>query len=85
MTNEQLLEGLEFLYGGPSEDIWAYEAKIIKSRSIHFCRSLYHKEDITIPAGSLCAVESGVISGEGWVSCYTCLSCCEEGYKEISK
>ena len=58
-----------------------FSEKIVKTRKPHECCVCGKK----VPKSTKMVMQSTIIDGEGWRSCYICLPCIEEWLEEIGR
>ena len=78
-TDEELLEAVEYLWGGSYDEGENYEAKIITVKKEHDCVGC----KATIKAKTRAAREKIIFPDEGRRTCYTCVDCLELALKQL--
>ena len=86
LTEQEAIDAVTYLYGGPSEDMSNYSARLIKVRKEHMCSYNYYprKELHHLKKGENAIIEKAIDPDNGWVSSYTCMDCLEYGFKELN-
>ncbi len=70
-------------FDGDREEVRCQTVKLVTVRKEHDCvLSAYGEIAYKIKAGQIARVEKA-ISEEGWCSCYCCIPCMDEWFKEI--
>jgi hypothetical protein len=85
MTNQDYLDSLDSMFGGPDETvIECRTTKIVTVRKEHLCMCPAHSPLHSIKPGERAGMERAIADGS-WGTCYVCLPCLESWARHCDK